>query len=200
MIWPIQLTGSFMSNLLAFMVAFGFGFVLERSGFGDARRLAAQFYFHEQRVFKVMFTAVITAMILLFWSSALGLLDFEKLYVNPTHLWPALVGGLVLGAGFIIGGYCPGTSLVSAATGKIDGMFFVGGVSFGVVVFAETYDWVRAFFESAGDMGRLQLPGLLGVDTGVVVFVAVAGAIGLFWGAGHLEKMYKDRQPAGYDS
>ena len=62
--WPMQLSGSMLINGVAFAIAFGFGFVLERSGFGDSRRLAAQFYFHEQRVLKVMFTAIITAMLL----------------------------------------------------------------------------------------------------------------------------------------
>jgi len=56
-------------------------------------------------VLKVMFTAIVTAMLLIFLASALLLLDFDRLYVNPTYLWPAIVGGLLLGMGFIIGGY-----------------------------------------------------------------------------------------------
>lgn len=198
--WPMQLSGSMLINGVAFAIAFGFGFVLERSGFGDSRRLAAQFYFHEQRVLKVMFTAIITAMLLLFWSAALGLVDFDRIYVNETHLGPAIVGGLALGSGFIIGGYCPGTSLVLAATGKIDGAFFVGGVAFGVWVFSEFYDSVRAFFEHSGDMGRLQIFDLLGVDPGVTVVLAVLMAVGMFFGAERLERAFKGRRPKGYES
>ncbi len=119
------------------LIGFAFGFVLESSGFGDARRLAAQFYFREMRVLKVMFTAIVTAMVLVFWSTALGLLDYDQLWVNPTYLWPGIVGGLIMGVGFILGGYCPGTSLVSAVTLKLDGMFFVLGLVVGVLAFGE---------------------------------------------------------------
>lgn len=199
MIFPLQLMPGFAVNLAAFLIAFGFGFVLERSGFGDSRRLAAQFYFHEQRVLKVMFTAIVTAMLLLFTCSALGLLNFDLVFVNPTHLGPAILGGVVLGVGFIVGGYCPGTSLVSAATGKIDGMFFVGGVTAGVILFSESYDMVRTFFEHSGDFGRLQLFELFGIEPGVMVFLAVTMAVGVFWGAGRLERAFGDRRPRGYE-
>jgi hypothetical protein len=90
---------------IALGLGVGFGFALERAGFGDARKLAAQFYLHDMTVLKVMFTAIVTAMLLIFLASALLLLDFDRLYVNPTYLWPAIVGGLLLGMGFIIGGY-----------------------------------------------------------------------------------------------
>ncbi len=199
MTFPLQLNPGFAVNLAALVIAFGFGFVLERSGFGDSRRLAAQFYFHEQRVLKVMFTAIVTAMLLLFTSSALGLLNFDLVFVNPTHLGPAILGGVVLGIGFIIGGYCPGTSLVSAATGKIDGMFFVGGVTAGIIIFSESYEKVQAFFEHSGDLGRLQLFEVFGVQPGVMVLMAVTMAIGVFWGAGRLERAFSNRRPKGYE-
>ncbi len=93
---------------------------LESAGFGNSKLLAAQFYFKDMRVFKVMFTAIIVAMTLIFLSSALGLLDYNLIWVPPTYLWPGIVGGLIMGVGFIIGGFCPGTSLVGLATGKLD--------------------------------------------------------------------------------
>jgi hypothetical protein len=118
-----------------YLIGFCFGFVLERGGFGNARNLAAQFYLYNMRVLKVMFTAIITAMVLVFLTSAVGLLDFELVYVPPTYLWPGVLGGLLLGVGFIVGGYCPGTSLVSMATLKTDGAIFAGGVVVGSLLF-----------------------------------------------------------------
>ena len=76
------------------VIGFAFGFTLEMSGFGDSRKLAAQFYFTEMTVLKVMFTAIVTAMVLLFGAVGLGILNFSQVWVNPTYLWPGLVGGL----------------------------------------------------------------------------------------------------------
>src|SRR5512145_277020 len=114
------------------VIGFFFGFVLEISGFGNSKKLAAQFYFKDLTVLKVMFTAIVVAMVLIFAASALGLLDYNVIWVNPTYLWPGIVGGLVMGVGFIVGGFCPGTSLVSAATGRLDGIFFTLGGLFGI--------------------------------------------------------------------
>ena len=70
--------------VLAVLLGFGFGFSLERGGFGSSRRLAAQFYFHDMTVFKVMFTAIITAMVGLFGPRRLGLVDLAYVWINPT--------------------------------------------------------------------------------------------------------------------
>jgi len=184
-------------NIFYVLTGVGFGFALERSGFGNSRNLAAQFYLTDMRVFKVMFTAIITAMLLIFWFSALGLLDYQALYVNPTYLWPGIVGGLVFGAGFVIGGYCPGTSLVSTATLKLDGLFFVLGMGLGMFIFGETIGAFRLFWETSGLYGDVTLPEVINVQAGVVVFVIVAGALGLFWGAEKVEAVFQARAEKG---
>ena len=74
-------------------------------------KLAAQFYFKDMTVLKVMFTAIVVAMVLIFLTTGFGWLDFNLIWVNPTYLWPGIVGGLIMGVGFIVGGFCPGTSL-----------------------------------------------------------------------------------------
>ncbi|HSQ40291.1 MAG TPA: YeeE/YedE thiosulfate transporter family protein, partial [Anaerolineales bacterium] len=132
------------------VIGFAFGFTLEMSGFGDSRKLAAQFYFTELTVLKVMFTAIVTAMVLLFGAVGLGLLNFSQVWVNPTYLWSGLIGGLIMGVGFIVGGFCPTTSLASASTGKIDGMFFMLGGFFGAAIFAETEPLFTNWYNNAG--------------------------------------------------
>ena len=64
---------------IAFAVGIGFGFCLERAGFGSARKLTAVFYLHDMAVVKVMFTAIVTAMAGLFVLSAAGVLDLKEL-------------------------------------------------------------------------------------------------------------------------
>ena len=106
--------------LTAIFLGFLFGFALERGGFGNARKLAAQFYFYDMTVFKVMFTAILVAMVGLYTLVALGLLDLSLLWINPTFVWSQLLGGFILGVGFVMSGLCPGTSVVSAASGRWD--------------------------------------------------------------------------------
>jgi len=161
------------------LIGVAFGMTLESAGFGNSRLLAAQFYFRDMRVFKVMFTAIIVAMTLIFLASGLGLLDYNLVWVPPTYLWPGILGGLIMGVGFIIGGFCPGTSLVAMATGKVDGIFFVLGVLFGIFVFGETVSGFAVFFDSSY-MGRFTLPDLFGVSYGTVVVAVVLMALFMF--------------------
>ena len=174
-----NLFGTTGSYLIYVGIGFAFGFILESSGFGDARLLAAQFYFRDLRVLKVMFTAIVVAMVLVFWSTALGLLNYDRLWVNPTYLWPGILGGIIMGVGFILGGYCPGTSLVSIATLKLDGIFFFMGLVAGVFAFGETVGLFNEFWNS-GFMGRFTLPELLNMEIGVVVFLVVVMALLMF--------------------
>jgi len=187
--FPLPLTellGKYGAYAVYLLIGVAFGAVLESSGFGNSKKLAAQFYFKDLTVFKVMFTAIIVAMVLVFLSSAIGLLDYNLVWVPPTYLWPGIVGGLIMGVGFIVGGFCPGTSLVAMATGKLDGLFFVIGVLTGIFLFGETVASFQLFFDSSF-MGRFTLPELFGVDYGVVVLGVVVMALLMFWGAEKVE-------------
>ncbi len=157
----------------------GFGFVLERAGFGNAKTLAGQWYGSNFAVLRVMFTAILVAMIGLFGLTFLGVVDFSQVYVNETFIWPQLVGGLIFGVGFAVGQYCPGTAIVACATGKLDAMVFMGGFFGGLVAFFFAYDGLEKFYLS-GDMGRVLVSDWLGVPAGVVVFLVVVIALGAF--------------------
>lgn len=187
-----SLVGKPLMFVIFGLIGFAFGFVLEISGFGNSKKLAAQFYFKEVTVLKVMFTAIIVAMVLLFSAIGLGWLDYNAIWVNPTYLWSGIVGGLIMGVGFIIGGFCPGTSLVAAATLKIDGIFFVVGVLTGIFLFGETeryYDqwWNGSYY------GRLTIMDWLDLPTGVVVVGVVLLALFMFWGGEQLERLIGGR-------
>jgi hypothetical protein len=187
---PLEsLIGPFGAYLVFLAIGFAFGYVLEISGFADSPRLAAQFYFKDLTVLKVMFTAIIVAMVLIFGASAIGLLDYNLIWVNPTYLWPGLVGGLIMGVGFVIGGYCPGTSLVAAATARIDGILFALGTAFGIFMFGETVEFYDLFWNSS-NLGRFTLPDLLGVPAGWVVVGVVFMALFMFWGGEKLEAAF----------
>jgi hypothetical protein len=181
-----QLLGKYGTYFIFLLIGFGFGFILESSGFGNSKKLAAQFYFKDMTVLKVMFGAIVVAMVLIFGASALGLLDYNLIWVNPTYLWPGIIGGLIMGFGFIIGGFCPGTSLVAAATGKLDGIFFALGVLFGIFTFGETVRKID-FFWNSSYMGRFTIMDWLDMPTGWVVLIIVLMALFMFWGSEQLE-------------
>jgi rhodanese-related sulfurtransferase len=181
------------SYLVFGLIGVAFGFVLESSGFGKSTKLAAQFYFRDMTVLKVMFGAIVTAMVLLFLSSAIGILDFNLVYVPETFWGPGLLGGVIMGAGFIIGGFCPGTSVVSTATFKIDGALFLLGAFFGVFAFGETEKYFDGFWHS-GYAGRLMLTDVFGLPAEVVVLLVVLMAIFMFWGAEQLERIFGKRE------
>ncbi len=171
------------------VIGFAFGFTLEMSGFGDSRKLAAQFYFTELTVLKVMFTAIVTAMVLLFGAVGLGFLNFSQVWVNPTYLWSGILGGLIMGVGFIVGGFCPTTSLASASTGKIDGMFFMLGGFVGAFIFGETEQYFTQWYNNAGYYGRVTLDQVFNLPIGIVVLLVVLMALFMFWGSEQLERI-----------
>jgi len=182
-----ELLGHWPSYIVYLVIGFAFGYVLEISGFGKSTKLAAQFYFKELTVLKVMFTAIVVGLLGVFLSTALGVLDYNLVWVNPTYLWPGIVGGLIMGVGFIVGGFCPGTSLVSAATGKVDGIFFVLGVFFGIFLFGETVGLFEDFWNSSF-MGRFTLMELFNTSTGVIVIGVTIMALAAFFFAEQAEK------------
>jgi len=181
--------GDEVSLVVAFVLGIGFGWFLERAGFGSAKKLVSQFYLNDLAVFKVMFTAIVTAMLGIFYLGWMGVLDLDLLYLPATNLWPQVVGGLVLGVGFVVGGYCPGTSMVAVATGKLDALFYVGGVLAGVFAIGEAFPLVKGFYES-GNLGRLTLPQVLHLPYGVVVFLVVLMALGGFAAAEWAERRF----------
>ncbi|MFP4529088.1 MAG: YeeE/YedE thiosulfate transporter family protein [Candidatus Kapaibacterium sp.] len=182
-----NLFGVEFSLVVAFAIGLLFGFFLERAGFGNARKLALQFYLKDLTVFKVMFTAIITAMLGVLILSGIGFLDYSLIYISDTYLAPQIVGGVLLGLGFVVGGYCPGTSVVAFATGKLDGIVFIIGVMFGIFIFGELYPVFEGFFMS-GHMGKVTLPELLGLEYGLVVFIVVILALLGFAGAEWVER------------
>jgi len=197
MIAPLQDMGFFgfqASLIIGFIIGLLFGTALEKAGFGNARKLTAQFYLHDWAVFKVMFTAVVTAMVLVMASAAIGLIDLGEVFIPPTYLWPQIVGGLLMGAGFVIGGYCPGTSVVSVASGKLDGMVYVLGFFAGLAVFPWIFPSLEAFYNS-GSLGVVTLFDLIPIPGLVLALIVLALAVASFFGVVRLEKWVQQRWP-----
>lgn len=171
--------GSTTEALVAILLGFGFGFMLEKGGFGNSRVLAGQWYGYNFAVLRVMFTAIVVSMVGLFGLRYLGVVNFELVYVNETFLWPQIVGGLIFGVGFVVGQFCPGTAFVACATGKVDALTYIGGFLAGIVAFGFAFPAFQGLYES-GKMGRVLLSDWLHLPAGVIVFAVVLVALGAF--------------------
>jgi rhodanese-related sulfurtransferase len=174
--------GDESSLLAAFLIGGAFGFFLERGGFGSSVKLAGQFYARDMAVLKVMFTAIITAMVGVTLLAQVGFLDLSLVTLKETRLLANLVGGVVLGAGFVIGGYCPGTSLVGAASGRIDAMIYVLGLFAGMFVVGFAWPLIQPLAESPS-LGQITLPAVLHLPYGLLVLGVCLMAVGMFLAA-----------------
>lgn len=188
-LYPQDAFGFPTGLLLGTLIGFAFGFVLERAGFGNAKNLAAQFYLTDTRVLKVMFSAIATACAGLALLSGVGILDLSLVSVPETFIGPHVAGGLLLGIGFIVSGYCPGTGVVAMASGKWDGLWSIVGVMAGSLVFGFAWGPLEGFYRS-GAMGSVTIAQSLGLPFPVLAAGVVAMAIGCFLGAEKLEQVF----------
>ncbi len=165
-----------------------FGFVLENSGFGSPSKLTGQFRLTDWSVFKVMFTAIVVAAIGLHVLTLAGVVDADGLFVPPAVLIAAGIGGALVGAGFAVGGYCPGTSVVGCVSGRFDALLFLVGLLAGTWVFAAGFD-VLMPLTKAGQIGDADtLPDLLHVSPLVIDAALLAMAIAMFFIAARFER------------
>lgn len=186
---PNEIISENTNLFLAFLIGTGFGFVLEQSGFSSSRKLAGVFYGYDTVVLKVFFTAAITGMLGLLFFSLFGWVDLSMIYVNPTFLTSAIAGGIIMGAGFIMGGYCPGTSFCGASIGKIDAMVFIGGLFIGVFIFGFTYDlWEKMYLSN--NLGSPKVSEALGLSDGIFALLLIIVALMMFWGAEWAEQKF----------
>jgi uncharacterized protein len=175
--------------LIGFIIGVGFGFALEQAGFSSSRKLAGMFYGYDTTVLKVFFTAAIVALVGSQFLSFFGLLDLSLVFVNPYYVGAALIGGVIMGAGFIMGGFCPGTGISALSIGKIDAFVFLFGGLVGAFLFAETYPFIEPL-AMAGFKGPMKVDEWLGVSPGVFTLILILAAVFLFWIAELAEKKF----------
>jgi uncharacterized protein len=189
---PISIFSNFpeWANLLTgFIIGIGFGFALEQGGFSSSRKLAGMFYGYDTTVLKVFFTAAITALVGAQFLSFFGLLDLSLVYVNPYYINASIIGGIIMGAGFIMGGFCPGTGICALSIGKIDAFVFLFGGLTGAFLFAETYPLIEPLAIS-GFKGPVKVNEWLGVSPGVFTLLLIVAAVAMFWVAEKAERKF----------
>lgn len=183
-LYPQELLNPEYNLLIGFLIGIGFGFLLEAAGFTNTRKLAGIFYGYDATVIKVFFTAALTALIGLFFLHFMGWIDITATFFPKTFWIPTLIGGAIMGLGFIIGGFCPGTSLSAAVTGKIDAMIFILGVMLGIFGFIFSFDAWKGL-RASGNLGKVNVTEWMGIQEGVFIFIFVVIAfftyVGFQW-------------------
>ncbi len=195
-LFPLFTTGQISSNLNLFLglfIGIGFGFVLEKAGFGTSKHIATVFYFRNLRVTQTMIAAIVTATTWVVIFSYMGWMDFSKVFIPITYVWPYLVGGIIFGAGMVMSGWCPGTSVVGMVTGKVDAVVFIVGMFAGMFVYFQTYAYIEGFANS-GNLGRFTIDKLIGGDmftSSYLVTIILAIGLGIFM---HVMKSIVDKK------
>ncbi|MEN8187098.1 MAG: YeeE/YedE thiosulfate transporter family protein [Bacteroidota bacterium] len=165
--------------IIAILIGLAFGFILEATGFSSSRKLMGIFYGYDFAVLKVFFTAAAVSAIGIYYMDYLNWVDISQLYVHPTYLWAAIIGGAIMGVGFLFGGFCPGTSICAVAIGKIDAMAYTIGIMIGVFIFAELFDLIEPLFEST-NMGNITLVDTLGISPYWIILIFSVIAVIVF--------------------
>lgn len=169
------------NNIIAILIGIAFGFVLESSGFSSSRKLAGVFYGYDFAVLKVFFTAAVVAAIGLYYLDFLGYISVASLYVQPTYLWGGIIGGAIMGVGFVAAGFCPGTAVTSVAIGKIDAMVYIVGIMIGVFIFAELYTIFQPLYEGSF-LGNITVVDSFGVNPyWFIFFLTIAALLAFFF-------------------
>jgi uncharacterized protein len=178
-----------ISLLSGMVIGIGFGFALEQAGFSSSRKLAGMFYGYDTTVLKVFFTAAIVAMLGSLFLDYFGLLDLSQVYINPLFIYPAIIGGLIMGAGFVMGGFCPGTGISAVSIGKLDALSYLVGGAVGAWIFGEFYPSLEKLYLS-GSRGPVKLSQSLGLSDGMFVFIVIVMAVIMFWLAEIAERKF----------
>lgn len=167
-----------------------FGYVLEGAGFGSSRKLTSQFRLNDWAVIKVMFTAVVVAAVGLWLAELAGVLRPNGVFVPTTYFWAIAAGGLLIGAGFALGGYCPGTSAVAVASGRWDAVSFIVGMVAGTAVFAALFEPLEGFYLAGKGPDGQTLMDLTGLPEWAILLAMAAAAIGVFRLGSSIERKF----------
>ena len=154
-----------------------FGFLMQKAQVIRYDRQLAALRLQDMTIVKFMLTTILVAMVGIYLLFDLGLI---KLSVKPLILGGNVLGGLIFGIGWGIVGYCPATAMGALGEGRYDSAFGLLGMILGAGFYAEAYPLMKKTVLTWGDLGKLTLPGALGINHWIVIVILCAVFIVLF--------------------
>lgn len=145
-----------MSIILAIILGLSFGFVLQKAGAANPQRIIDMLRLQDFHLMKTIALAIGVSSFALFVLLAISVIDEANLGVKASYVG-VIAGGAILGLGWAISGFCPGTGVVAVGTGRKDAMFFILGGLLGAFVFTQMYASLKTTFLFSDLGGKLTL-------------------------------------------
>ncbi len=161
-------------DLSGLVIGVFFGAFLFMSGLADPDRIIGALKLKDFHVVRVIMVFVLVGMLGTWGLEALGQAHFD---IKPAALVSVLVGGALVGIGFGLTGYCPGTGLACAAAGRLDALVSVFGMLAGALAYASLYSAVAVPMDKVANYGEATLPGV--THTSKAIWVLVLGGFGV---------------------
>ena len=134
-----------MNLLLAIVIGFLFGFVLQKVGAANPQRIIDMLRLKNFHLMKTILLGIGLSSLILFLLMTFGLIENTNFSVKSAYIG-VIIGGGILGLGWVISGFCPGTGVVAAGAGRKDALFFILGGLLGAIVFTVMFEYLSPTF------------------------------------------------------
>ncbi len=172
----LPLTGT-AALALGPLFGFCFGWLLHRARVTDTNVIVNQFRLRDFTVAKVMLTAILVGGVGVLVLHGAGMATY---HIKDANLLGVILGGILFGIGMVVYGYCPGTGLAAIGTGSVHALIGALGMLAGGVVYALSFDWLKANVLPVRALGKVRLPDLTGIPDGVWFAVLAIFAVAIF--------------------
>ena len=163
--------------IYGFITGIIFGFLLQKGRVIRYDKQLGALRLLDMTIVKFMFTTILVAMVGVYLLKDLGLV---KLSIKATSLGGNILGGLIFGIGWAMFGYCPGTSLGALGEGRYDALWGILGMLGGAALFAELYPLMKTTVLTWGNLGKITLPQILGINHWIVIAIMVIIGLVMF--------------------
>ncbi|MDX9746728.1 MAG: DUF6691 family protein [Syntrophales bacterium] len=154
-----------------------FGFLLQQARVIRYDKQLGALRLIDMTIVKFMISSILVAMVGVYLLKDLGLV---KLSIKSTILGGNILGGLIFGLGWGLLGYCPGTQLGALGEGRWDALWGLFGMLLGAALFAESYSFLKSTVLTWGDLGKITIPEILGINHWIVIVVFIVAGLALF--------------------
>ncbi len=156
-----------------------FGFLLQKGRVIRYDKQIGALRLIDLTIVKFMLSSILIAMVGVYILKDLGI---AKLSIKTTIRGGNIVGGLLLGIGWGLFGYCPGTAVGALGEGRWDVVWGLLGMLAGAAIYAEAFPFMKRTVLTWGNYGKITLPQIFGVNHWVVILILWILVIIMFWG------------------